>query len=130
MPPSFTVQAVQMATGSGIDLKEFGRRLHDARTDSGLTQKMLAEALSEHLDISLTPSAVGNWERGDDEPSRDKVFALEELLATPPGLLSAPLGYLPIDARDEHDYNSRITRMPARVRRIIDRIIDDEERQR
>jgi transcriptional regulator with XRE-family HTH domain len=81
--------------------------------------------------ITVSYQAIGTWERGETEPSRDKVYALERALKVKAGQLSAPLGYvMPGRKATEADYNSRISKMPPRVRDIIDDIIDGEERRR
>lgn len=46
-----------------------------------------------------TASAVTMWVNGDTEPTRPKVWAIEQALGAKPGTLSRLLGYLPLDAR-------------------------------
>lgn len=61
----------------------------------GLTQQGLADLLETNEQIVVTASAVGEWCRGESEPTRDKVFALERVLGTAAGDLSRTLGYEP-----------------------------------
>lgn len=62
---------------------------------SGLSQQGLADALRDQEDIHVTGSAVGGWLRGESEPTRERVFALERVLGADPGTLSGPLGFSP-----------------------------------
>lgn len=97
----------------------------------GMTQAGLAKALGDQEGIKVTGSAVGEWLRGEAEPSRDKVFALERILEADPGTFTRPLGYEPpADRSDATDYNSRLARMPDHVLQAVNDIIDAEERRR
>lgn len=76
------------------DLTAFGHALASERYRMRWTQARLARALEE-LGHTVTGSAIGAWERGENAPTRDKVFALEQALGCSPGWLSRHLGYLP-----------------------------------
>lgn len=104
-------------------LEAFGEALRTARLAAGLNQKALGSALD------VTASAVGNWERGIDEPSPARVRQLEEAMDLTPGWLSRHLGYVPLDAGDGTDLNSRAARLPDAAQRFINDYIDAEERR-
>lgn len=53
----------------------------------------------EGKDRAHSATAVGNWIKGDDISSPDRVFAIEQALRVKPGTLSKELGYLPLSAR-------------------------------
>lgn len=72
------------------NLTEFGAALKMARTAAGLSQRAVGEA------IGLSQSAYNTYEVGSQEPSRETVFLLEEVLDLAPGALSRHLGYLPV----------------------------------
>lgn len=76
-------------------LERFSTELLRYFRASGHTQAGLANALTKWEKIKVTGSAVGEWLRGESEPSRDKVFALERLLEAEPGTFSHLLGYAP-----------------------------------
>lgn len=80
-------------------LERFSTELLRYFRASGHTQAGLANALTKWEKIKVTGSAVGEWLRGESEPSRDKVFALERLLEAEPGSLSKLLGYVPTTTR-------------------------------
>jgi transcriptional regulator with XRE-family HTH domain len=71
--------------------RTFGGQLRGRRAEAGLNQAELGAM------IGVTGSAIGNWERGEDEPTRDKVYALEQALNLEAGDLSRLLGYEPAD---------------------------------
>lgn len=113
-----------------LDLETFGRVLRYARRELRMSAGDLADALTAR-GLRVSQQAVGTWERGENEPSRDKVFALEEILQRP-GALSAILGYSPADdvsAKDQADFNTRIAHISPGARRAIEAIIEDEERR-
>lgn len=104
---------------------EFGEALAAARQAARLSQAQLG-ALA-----GVTGAQIGHYERGADKPTPERCFAIEGFLDVPPGVLSRHLGYAPVDpSSSKTDYNSKIARMPASVRRTIDDIIDAEERRR
>lgn len=70
----------------------FAGQLRGHRATAGLSQAELGSL------IGVTGSAIGNWERGEDEPNRDNVYALERALGLDSGELSRLLGYAPADA--------------------------------
>jgi transcriptional regulator with XRE-family HTH domain len=47
--------------------------------------------------IGTTQSSVSGWINGKYEPPAGTVFKMERLLEVDPGLLSRPLGYLPLE---------------------------------
>jgi len=51
-------------------------RLRSARTRAGLSQPQLAELMG------VSKGAVGNWESGQNPPSRDKLSVIAEILKT------------------------------------------------
>ena len=86
--------------------RKFGDALRSARDDAGLSQAAVGEL------VGVTGSAVGQWEAGKIEPSRDAVFALEQELGLDAGQLSRHLGYLPPDPLDHPDVVSAIESDP------------------
>ena len=60
------------------------------------------------------------WVNGDTEPTRPKVWAIEQVLDARPGSLSRLLGYLPVDARP-------ITSVPGAI--DADPRLDEEGRR-
>jgi transcriptional regulator with XRE-family HTH domain len=68
----------------------FPRALQHARTERRLSQRELSRALS------VSHSAVSQWESGRVRPIPAKVAELEQVLDLEPGSLSRLLGYLPI----------------------------------
>jgi transcriptional regulator with XRE-family HTH domain len=62
-----------------------------ARSARGLTQRELAARLG-----GVIRAAVYGWETGRKEPPPETVFAIEGVLAAPPGALSRALGYVPV----------------------------------
>lgn len=75
-------------------LEAFSIELERHWRTTGWSQQGLADRLAEE-GVQVTGSAVGGWLRGETEPERDRVFALERVLGTPPGTLSGILGYAP-----------------------------------
>src|SRR5262245_20438422 len=65
--------------------KEFGRRLHDARSDKGDMQKTLA------LGMGLSRTTISNIECGSQRVYLDQVFQAAHLLAVPVDALLPPL---------------------------------------
>lgn len=55
-------------------MSEFGTRLKTARTNSGFTQRQVAERLS------ITERAYRSWEGGDREPSIEKLILITRTL--------------------------------------------------
>jgi DNA-binding XRE family transcriptional regulator len=69
----------------------FAAALKRHRHGSGYpTQARLGVALG------VSWHTVGSWEKAIWAPSPEKVFAIERILALPPGALSRHLGYLPL----------------------------------
>jgi transcriptional regulator with XRE-family HTH domain len=71
--------------------RAFGRMLGDALKGRGMKQEDLARALG------TTQSSVSGWINGKYEPAAGTVFAIERSLGMDPGVLSRPLGYLPVE---------------------------------
>jgi len=69
----------------------FGRMLADALKERGMKQEDLARSLG------TTQSSVSGWINGKYEPAAATVFTIERSLGLDPGLLSRPLGYLPVE---------------------------------
>jgi transcriptional regulator with XRE-family HTH domain len=59
--------------------REFGRRVHDARRDAGLSQTELARVLGLRSGV-----AVGDWERGKALPKFETFLRLCEAVNQPP----------------------------------------------
>jgi transcriptional regulator with XRE-family HTH domain len=59
--------------------RAFGRRVHDARRDAGLSQTQLARALGLRSGV-----AVGDWERGKALPKFETFLRLCEAVNQPP----------------------------------------------
>lgn len=72
-------------------LAEFGAAIRAARTEKKILQSELAEA------VGSTQSLVSAYEKGEHEPPREVVYAIERALDAPAGSLSRFLGYLPVD---------------------------------
>lgn len=84
-----TVDAKQTPAAGGR--VAFGRILADALKSRGMKQEDLARSLG------TTQSSVSGWINGKYEPSAGTVFTIERSLNLDPGLLSRPLGYLPVE---------------------------------
>jgi transcriptional regulator with XRE-family HTH domain len=69
----------------------FGRMLAAALKERGMKQEELAQSLG------TTQSSVSGWINGKYEPAAATVFTIERSLGLDPGLLSRPLGYLPVE---------------------------------
>jgi transcriptional regulator with XRE-family HTH domain len=87
-------------------LRKFGRSLRSARDESALSQAAVGAL------VGVTGSAVGQWEAGKIEPSRETVFLLEQVLKLDAGHLSRDLGYLPPDPLDRADVVAAIEADP------------------
>ncbi len=66
-----------------IDISNLGKRIADARHDTGLTQKDLAEK------VGVTAQAVSKWERGSSCPD---ISILDEIADTLGVSVSSLLG--------------------------------------
>lgn len=64
----------------------------------GVSRADLASIVAKISGESVSESAVSLWLAAKSEPSRRKVFAIEEALGCNPGTLSRHLGYLPVNA--------------------------------
>lgn len=67
-------------------LDTFGDELRRAREAAGLSQRALGDVLG------VSGSAVGEWERGESQPTREKVPTIEQALGVEEGTLAALLG--------------------------------------
>lgn len=110
------------------DLAEFGRCLKAERERVRWSQATLAREL-EDLGHPVTGSVIGAWERGENAPGREKVFALEQALGCNPGWLSQHLGYLPpgdqaepTPLSPEAELLRAIRQLTATVDRLADRL--------
>jgi transcriptional regulator with XRE-family HTH domain len=72
--------------GNPMDLKQFGMRLKELRSQAGMTQEQLAERAGVKRD------AVARWERGVREPSWSNVLALAAALEEPLEAFTVPPG--------------------------------------
>jgi transcriptional regulator with XRE-family HTH domain len=88
-----------MPEASDDQLAAFGDALKAALIASGVTHEQLAARVTGLLGESVTPASVSNWVNGKNEPTRVRMFAIEQTLDLRPGSLSRHLGYLPVDAR-------------------------------
>lgn len=89
-----------MVDGMGAsrqDLVAFGRAL--AAELHRMARSEFAHRVAEVSGESVSEAAVSLWLLGRSEPSRQKVFAMEQVLEVRPGTLSRLLGYLPVGAR-------------------------------
>ncbi len=81
----------------------FGRAVRQRLEDLGRSRAWLGGEVARcemgQGSRPYTASAVTMWVNGDTEPTRPKVWAIEEALGAKPGALSRLLGYLPVDAR-------------------------------
>ena len=75
------------------ELEAFSDALKQAREDSGMSLRALAEAVASH-------TVVAQWERGEHAPRPPRVRMLEHVLQLPPGSLSRLLGYWPAETTD------------------------------
>lgn len=91
--PAHPLESAPVAANA--TLKEFGAVIRQHRLERGLSQQQLADVLREFCDIAVSASAVGEWERGLSEPTKDKVFGLEVVFHLKSGTLSWLLGYGP-----------------------------------
>ena len=106
--------------------RAFGRALRQRLEDLGRSRAWLGQQVAS-LELGegarpYTASAVTMWVNGDTEPTRPKVWAIEEALETRPGALSRLLGYLPIEARPVASVPAAIEidpRLDAEGRRVL-----------
>lgn len=83
---------------SPAEVAEFGRVL-SARL-AGKSREDFAAAVATESGESVSEAAVSQWTTGKNEPTRNKVFAIEKVLGLKPGTLSRCLGYVPVGARE------------------------------
>jgi len=76
-------------------LELFATELNQWRKAREWSYAHVASVLAQDEAITVTGSAVGEWCRGESEPSRDKVFALERIFDLFPGHFTRLLGYEP-----------------------------------
>lgn len=62
------MKGMRSALNKGIDTKAVGRRIHDIRVSHNYTQKYFGEFIGR-----VNKSAVNNWEKGRNLPSKDKL---------------------------------------------------------
>jgi hypothetical protein len=104
--------------------RAFGRAVRQRLEDLGRSRAWLGAEVAR-LELgdgarAYTASAVTMWVNGDTEPTRPKVWAIEEALGARSGSLSRLLGYLPLDARP-------VTSVPAAIEH--DSLLDEEGRR-
>jgi transcriptional regulator with XRE-family HTH domain len=80
-----------MTTSDHEGRRYFGRLLANALKARAMKQEDLARLMG------TTQSSVSGWINGKYEPPAGTVFRMERLLEVDPGLLSRPLGYLPLE---------------------------------
>jgi len=102
----------------------FGRAVRHRLEDLGRSRAWLGGEVARREmgegSRPYTASAVTMWVNGDTEPTRPKVWAIEQTLGTKPGTLSRLLGYLPLDAR-------AVTTVPGAIEQ--DSRLDQEARR-
>src|SRR5512133_134571 len=76
------------------ELEAFSDTLKQAREDSGMSLRALADA------VEASHTVVAQWERGEHAPRPPRVRMLEHVLQLPPGSLSRLLGYWPAESAD------------------------------
>lgn len=105
--------------------RTFADALRGRRAEANLSQGELGAA------IGVSGSAVGNWERGEDEPSRANVAALERALGLEPGDLSRHLGYGPADAvPTQQQLMEMVQALSAQVQTMsqqLDRLLEERD---
>jgi transcriptional regulator with XRE-family HTH domain len=86
-----------------INLQAFAahlRREYDAwasRVDGN--QERFGREVAKRMRVEkISQGSVSAWLAGKQTPGTDAVFAMERLLAVPPGALSRHMGYLPLSA--------------------------------
>jgi transcriptional regulator with XRE-family HTH domain len=92
----------------------FGQALEGAL--SPRSQAWLAKA------VGRDQGAVSKWINGRNEPDVDTVFAIERVLAVPPGELSRHLGYVPVETSEIVSVVAAVesdSRLDARMRRAL-----------
>jgi len=106
--------------------RAFGRALRQRLDDLGRSRAWLGQQVAELENgegaRAYTASAVTMWVNGDTEPTRPKVWAIEQALDTRPGALSRLLGYLPTEARPVASVPAAIEidpRLDAEGRRVL-----------
>jgi transcriptional regulator with XRE-family HTH domain len=88
------VQAVSNRATSVSEKREaFGAALAEARNVRGVLQSEIADL------AGVQQSSVSAWEKGDNQPAPEVVFAIEDYLELKPGHLSRHLGYAPVAHR-------------------------------
>lgn len=99
---------------------DFGRQL--AAELEGRARSWFAAAVAAASGESVSENAVALWIAGTSEPTRSKVWAIEQVLELPPGTLSRCLGYLPVDAVEVVTPEQALLRdpsIPRAVRRAL-----------
>lgn len=92
------VAVVAESSATAVQLESFGRALTAALEAKGLTSGALL-SLTTASSPESRRRVVTKWMRGEVEPSRPKVLALEVTLGLDPGTLSRHLGWVPVDAQ-------------------------------
>lgn len=96
-----------MADWTPEQAKAFGEALTNLLDTRGVKRPALAEVMK------VTPELVRQWQTGQSEPPRSKVFGLEEHFGLRPGALSRLLGYLPVRARSARTVLEAVDNDPA-----------------
>jgi len=63
--------------------KEFARRLQDARTNLGMSQREIADAMSKLTRKSISQDAISRYENGQNFPRPHTLAALAKVLGIP-----------------------------------------------
>jgi len=107
----------------------FRRRLLQARTAVGLSQRDIAKA------TGVSPSTVAGWENGESAPREPTAARLEQVLRLEEGTLGRLLGFLPATVKQEaiDSVNELIEadpRLGPRERRLLRSMYAELVRQR
>jgi transcriptional regulator with XRE-family HTH domain len=78
------------------ELEAFSEALKQAREESGMSLRALADA------VEASHTVIAQWERGEHAPRPPRVRMLEHVLQLSPGSLSRLLGYWPAESADGH----------------------------
>lgn len=103
-----------LTKGGSNHVATFGSELARRRATAGVSQRALGAALAEHGGVSVSGSAVGEWERDVSSPNRSNALALERALGLDPGALAELLGY----SVEEQTVHERLTNLERRFDEI------------
>lgn len=107
--------------------KTFGEKLRSLRTNTGMSTKDLAVAVTNR-GFAVSAQAVGAWERGEYAPSGYAVVDAVELELERPGELAPLLGLAAPELVSER--LDALELEVSEIRRLVEQILDRPPRRR